>query len=106
MLAVFDKIDATAFANHEKDAVRRFASRLANDAKQASRKRAFLLVGPAVAHIEVTLEYSPSEVVSADQLFIHFIAERRHPGAESDHTNVFDGKTRVGLTQKPRIDQS
>jgi hypothetical protein len=28
-----------------------FRFRLADDAKQASRKRTFLLVGPAVAHI-------------------------------------------------------
>src|ERR1700732_5250034 len=46
MLAVFDKVDPAAFANHEEDIVRRLASCLADDAKQASRKRAFLLVSP------------------------------------------------------------
>jgi hypothetical protein len=51
MLAVLDKIDPAALADHEEDIVRRLARRLADDAKQASRKRTFLLVGPAVAHI-------------------------------------------------------
>src|ERR1700686_2272001 len=51
MFAVLDKIDPAALADHEEDIVRRLARRLADDAKQASRKRAFLLVCPAVAHI-------------------------------------------------------
>ena len=51
MLAVFDKIDPAALADHEEDIVRRLASRIADDTKQAGRKRTFLLVGPAVAHI-------------------------------------------------------
>ena len=51
MLAVLDKIDPAALADHEEDIVRRLARRLADDAKQASRKRTLLLVGPAVARI-------------------------------------------------------
>jgi hypothetical protein len=51
MLAVLDKIDPAPLADHEEDVVRGLARRLADDAKQASRKRSFLLVGPAVAHI-------------------------------------------------------
>src|SRR5450631_1032357 len=51
MLAVLDKIDAAAFADHEEDVVGRLARRIADDPKKACRKCAFLLVGPAVAHI-------------------------------------------------------
>src|SRR5882724_8081774 len=45
MLAVFDKIDPAALADHEEDIVGRLARSLADHAKQASRKRTFLLVG-------------------------------------------------------------
>src|SRR5579871_323222 len=51
MLAMLDKIDPSALSDDEEDVVRRLARCLADDAKQTSRKRTFLLIGPAVAHI-------------------------------------------------------
>jgi hypothetical protein len=51
MLAVFDKIDPATLSDHEEDIVRRLTRRLADNAKQASGKRTFLLIGPTVAHI-------------------------------------------------------
>lgn len=46
-----NKIDPAALTHHEEDIVRRLADCFADELKQASRKRSFLLVGPAVAHV-------------------------------------------------------